>query len=508
MRRLWLIALALAAGCPTKSNPLFCQTNNDCRDPTKPYCDVVRGECIPTPANVDLAMSTTDGGADLAVPACMVSPDCPASMPVCEGQMCRTCAGPADDTQCLARSATTPRCANGQCVACRPDTQQTDCTGTTPICGANNVCRKCESHSECGADGICVFDGADAGKCVPATDIAYVNVGNSACTDVLHASTPSAPYCQIQAAATVSGKKYIRVAGSTTTYNAIILTSTAGTPIDVVIVGPGRDAQPPAKISQTGLVGVSLTPTAGTLSFALDGVVVSGSGARGLLCNSGSGTANVTLRRTLITESSIAGLQSTDCNVIITESVLSKNPIGAKIDISTGFFYNITNTFFVDNTTRGVELLGVGTGTFAFNTIANNGPASNAFGAIDCSTNATRVIESAIIALNTKKDIGGGKASQLTGNCILVNTVAHPVSGTDGFANALPGPVEFVSTTAPTNFRLETTDATKLATNRACCIDKITGTVDGGVTMLPTRDVDGNARPRGGKWDIGAHEAQ
>jgi hypothetical protein len=515
MRRLWLVALALAAGCPTKSNPLFCQTNNDCRDPAKLYCDVVRGECIPTPANVDLAMSTTDGGADLAVPACVVSPDCPASMPVCEGQMCRTCAGPADDTQCLARSATTPRCANGQCVACRPDTQQTDCTGTTPICGANNVCRKCESHSECGADGICVFDGADAGKCVPATDIAYVNIGNNTCNDALHASTPSAPYCQIQAAATVSGKKYIRVAGNlNSTYNGVSLTSGLATPVDLVIVGPGLNVNPPAQIAQQNTVGLMLSAPSGSLNVTIDGLTVAGLGPtlspEGITCTGVTGTtATLTLRRSIVQGTGAAGLKVDNCSLLVTESTFTKSTVGATLNVPAARTYAITNSFFVANSERGIQMTGNGNGLFAFNTVAGNAPSvTNAAGGIDCGGNAYRIIEGSIVALNGREGIGGGRFSQIINRCILINTVAYLTGVTDEVANALPGPVEFVSTTAPTNFRLETTDATKLATNRACCIDKITGTVDGGVTTLPTRDVDGNARPRGGKWDIGAHEAQ
>lgn len=520
MRRLWLLALVVMAGCPTKSNPLFCQTNNDCRDPAKPFCDVVRGECGTTSSTTDgMMMSQVDMAMDLAIPACTVSPECPADMPICASQMCRACTGPSDDTQCLARGATTPRCAAGKCVACRPDTQATDCTGTTPICGSDNTCRKCAAHSECGSDGICVFDGADTGKCVAATDIAYVNIGNSSCTDTVHASTPSAPYCQIAFAAAFSGKKYVRVTGSNTAYNGVSLISGLGTPVDVVIVGPGLNATPQALIAQANTVGVSLSSPSGSLSVTLDGIAVSGLGptlaVAGISCTGAAGTTtSVTLRRVSAqgasdTNGAIAeGIVTTQCNVLITESTFKNSTVGGSFNFQSARTYSITNSFFVGNKDRGVQFTGNGTGTFAFNTVASNSPATtNSAGGIDCGSNAYRVLEGSIFALNGREGIGGGKVSQIINRCILINTVAYLSGATDGVADALPGPVEFVSTMAPTNFRLETADATKLMTNRNCCIDKIAGTVDGGVMTLPTRDVDGNARPKGGKWDIGAHEA-
>jgi hypothetical protein len=168
--------------------------------------------------------------------------------------------------------------------------------------------------------------------------------------------------------------------------------------------------------------------------------------------------------------------------------------------------YRITNSFFTFNSARGVEISGAGLGVFAFNTIARNAGSANTKGAIDCG-GTDRVIEGSIIANNARAS--GGNMSSIAGSCALINTVAYTTAGIDPYPGSLPGPAEFESEDQNTaNFRLVTSDMTKLNTNKACCIDKIAGTVDGGTMTLPTRDVDGNTRPRGGKWDIGAHEAQ
>ena len=158
---------------------------------------------------------------------------------------------------------------SGGCVACRTDTQATDCASATPICGNSNTCRPCRAHAECGS-GVCKSDGT----CAAATDVAYVNNASAACRDMVHVSTPAIPYCQIQFAATMAAKPYVVVAGSGTAYNAISLATTAGAGVGpLTIVGPGRAATPTAKVAQAGLAAVSIdVSTAQTLTLTLDGL--------------------------------------------------------------------------------------------------------------------------------------------------------------------------------------------------------------------------------------------
>src|SRR5262249_21779570 len=87
------------------------------------------------------------GGDGSITQGCMTSSGCSlANAPVCNTatHQCHGCGGAADDSVCAAHSSAAPRCGSGgACVACRTDTQSTDCgTGTMPICGIGNACRK------------------------------------------------------------------------------------------------------------------------------------------------------------------------------------------------------------------------------------------------------------------------------------------------------------------------------------------------------------------------------
>jgi hypothetical protein len=164
MKALSAIALICGfLGC-TKTNPDLCCTDEaNCQSlgiPTSDMCSdglVCRGnQCI--------------------AETCAANTDCDASLPFCSSDM--LCAATCDDNsqcpgfgedatdvfcssgacvQCLMNSdcsGATPVCSNNACVQC---VANTDCSGATPVCDAN-ACRVCQADSEC-ASGVCNTDG-------------------------------------------------------------------------------------------------------------------------------------------------------------------------------------------------------------------------------------------------------------------------------------------------------------------------------------------------------------
>lgn len=109
---------------------------------------------------------------------CEVDEDCDASAPVCNvaTNSCEGCSVLAD----CAAYATTPLCnaASGACVACLDDAQ---CSGVTPVCDlTTSACRGCTLDAEC-ASGAC----DENGSCVPEANILYIALSgpfDPACT--------------------------------------------------------------------------------------------------------------------------------------------------------------------------------------------------------------------------------------------------------------------------------------------------------------------------------------
>ena len=90
---------------------------------------------------------------------------------ICEDNS--SCAGPTGvcDTQTMT------------CVQCTT-AMASACTGTSPICGADDSCHGCAAHTDCTASNVCLPDGS----CAPETNVAYVDPGgtdNASCTKAM-----------------------------------------------------------------------------------------------------------------------------------------------------------------------------------------------------------------------------------------------------------------------------------------------------------------------------------
>jgi hypothetical protein len=499
---LWLLGAVVMGSmlqCSIDHIPhIYCNVPADCDEAPYSICDVAHHSCITTAAG-DLG----DGGDDMLVGPdmfCTSSAQCSDEAPICSVQRCRACTDSGDDPQCMAHNPATPRCnaPTGQCVACL---SSTDCKNPTPVCNtAAFTCRTCAAHSEC-MSGVCKSDG----QCADAMDIAYVNNG-SGCSDMVHASTPSTPYCQIQYAASNASKPYVLVSASTTPYNALNLTATTSAIGPLTIVGPaGRGGAIAATVSQSAVAALSVSTTVSPVTLTIDGLDLRGSGSptagAGVNCQTTGGAAMLTIKNSTIQMSGKEGVNSAGCTLTLDANVIFSNTNeGVKLSSTT---FVITNNIIHHNgsTTNlpGVNITDSGsTGTLAFDTIAVNGPAGGGVeGGVACPNTGNNVlIQDSIVAQNSHNPATNG--TQFVGKCQLQSVV----TGADSFSGATQSSPAFVSMA---DFHLDVT-ATGLTTNGACCIDKVATAT----TPNSSHDVDEGPRPKkpATSLDIGAHEAQ
>lgn len=559
----WMVVAAAAAalaGCKTHANTRFCDGETACTSPAFPYCDIAKNECEATSQNdmavqldllpaavVDMAVAdltvVPDGGVDANLvdlqppPACLTFAGCTnPTLPICDPTLlvCRPCASTADNAQCNSHTqGTLCKLSNKNAGSCEQCNVPADCAAATPVCGADGTCVKCTSHSQC-ASGVCDLTSAPTnGTCVDPSAIVYVNYvndpGMSTCTETTKNGSATNPFCQISSALiAVEGLptlKYIHVAPGNQ-YTQIGVTPGVSGTIAVTIVGPGRCNATPCDpavyasiVAPGGNNAISMNPGANqSITLTLDGMDVKGSNFVAVSCNLGSASASVALSfvNSSIHDSGDTGIASEGCALRVDRSLIYNNKVGIALVSGSGInsTFSISNSFIVQNTNLGVQFNNAvpaspGNG-FLFNTVASNraGNTNNASG-IDCNNSPGNVIiEGSIVAMNGHDNSSGpGTQFGTAGKCELINTV----TGADNIMGALSGTPSFVNTgTGPSpapDYHLNITPASSaLTANQGCCIDKISTTVDGGTTMLPTVDVDNQSRPINTKWDVGADE--
>jgi hypothetical protein len=418
---------------------------------------------------------------------CRTSAECPAEVPICgvpDGGAtggCRVCAG---NDECGRKSLTTPKCMNGMCVAC--DTATCAQPGSkTPVCdNASGSCVRCSVHSDCGPNGICTDDGS----CAAADQIAWVDNGGMATTTCQSSGTAhdgkmaATAYCDIQNAIDATdARPYLIVNGQGTgkPYGPVQVTGHT-----VTMVALGAQA---AAIHDTSSRGVLVLDGA---NVTLDGFDIQSTAGDGVACKPLSGSATLRVRHCTVHQSAGFGVLSNGCTVTLDRNSIGPNNSVGGVSLAAGM-YTVTNNFIFSNGVGvgGGVVLAVGaTGTFAFNTVARNAT-TGGVGGVNCAS--SQLVEASIVSFNT---LAGAPASQLSAGCRLINVVTD-IYDTQGITS----PPVFAS---GVDYHLDPRDPM----NAACCINQISGSVDGGLSMLPLHDFDGDARPINAKWDIGADE--
>jgi hypothetical protein len=479
-----LAACLLACAACTKVNPnLCCISADDCAAialPVGSSCQsgfsCVNHDCVEATCASDRECSDplAPHCADGVCRECAGAMQCSASEPTCNliTWSCERCQS---DAVC-AQFAATPRCGgSGACVECTSDAQ---CSAAEPVCASNGACRQCEHDQECesGAcdvDGTCVAEakvvyvsptGTDIGTCVKTQPCKSVNFARQQVTaSRFHISFALGSYQGPLLIGAVIPQLSLHGNGS-------IFSFTVSTQVAPMISVDGnnifvRDFELSAintgvveckNIGRVTLVGVHVA-RADKASF-ISGCQLSWSdstiaNAVGLSVTATTGTSSIVLKRDVFR----------DCKDVLNAAV---------IDV-------VVENVAIVRPINSVFTFSLSTGTITATTILDAPPGLTT--QISCNT---PVNVFSTIFWSPRQSVGISGSCSFTGENII-----GPLTSTPSVSARNIDPL-FIDIAAG-NFHLQPTSP---------AIDQ--------ASTGPTTDIDGEARPRGAKFDIGADEAK
>ncbi len=284
--------------------------------------------------------------------------------------------GCTSSAECAAPTAVCDVGGTATCVACTAG-EASACTGTTPVCGADNTCGGCTSHAACAASDVCLPTGA----CADAATVAYVAPGGSGTT-----CTQAAP-CGTLSAALLTDRAIVKFAAG-------VVKDTAPTVIDgrtvTILAAPGavldRDLDGPilevrnanANVSvydvevsgATGTSGanaVQLVGNGGSPQLRLERVTVRGNAGVGITASGGT----LTVTGSTVSGNQGAGITASGGTLTVTGSTVSGNQ-GTGITASGGTL-TVTGSTLTQNQGGGLDMTALGVVTLMNNVVHHNG---------------------------------------------------------------------------------------------------------------------------------------
>lgn len=337
------------------------------------------------------------------------------------------------------------------CVQCIAPDQTSGCTGRTPTCASDHTCQACRKHQDCATSHACLADGSCAG----ADQVAYVDPslgGGTTCTQ-------SAP-CKRIADAFNTNRPILKLTG---TIDELVQVNQNAT----ILAEPGTKLT-----STTNGVILEVRGSSQVTIYDLTIAGASGPGGTGLGISLPPGSsASLTLNRVTVTGNQGGGISISGGQFDITNSVIAGNG-GAQTSFGGVHFDQIDN----------------GTRRFDFNTVADNVAKDGTSVGVVCTLVTQVVTFSDNIVYGNQ--IGGTRTQVGGANCNWTYSDIGPdtVSGT-GNINADPLFVD----PAQNNFHIQSTSPVR-------------GKADPGATVHV--DIDGETRPQGSGYDMGADEIQ
>lgn len=384
-----------------------------------------------------------------ALAACRADPDWCEGAP---GNRCSNIDAPTDtpvtcasNDQCATPTPVCDLAGSKMCVQCVAPDQVSACSGTTPACGSDNMCRACRAHNEC-ASSACLDDGS----CASEATVAYVDpmgTDNTTCTKAM-------PCIQV-AKALATGKPYVKFHGTTTEQVSINNQNVT------LLADPGG-------ILTSTMNGILLEVRGSSHVSIFDLSITGGSGTNGFGISMPSGnTALLTLRRVKLIGNAGGGVSISGGEFDIQNTIIAKN--GSATSSFGGVFITQANS---------------GTRAFAFNTVANNTATTSITPGVLCAAVATPINLSNSIVF-------GASGTQVEGsNCSWTYSDIGPTAQA-GTGNINADPM-FVNA-AQGDFHISASSPCKDAADPAATLDE---------------DFDRDTRPQGAARDIGADEVQ
>lgn len=303
-----------------------------------------------------------------------------------------------------------------QCVQCTVD-QPGACTGTMPVCSANNTCQACTSHGECPLSNVCAPDGS----CAAVSEVAYVDAigaDNSTCSKIMP--------CAHMAKALTTGRRYIKLHG--------VIDET-------VIVGGGVNvtflADPGAVLMHDGGGGAVLIVKDDGTSLAVHDLTISGTSSFGVLVASGSGEPILSLIHAVISGHTGTGVSVQSGTFTLTRSAIVGNLGGGVFVDGTARFSIVGNTFFANGglfTLTGAARITASQDPFnklEFNTFYKNQMADG-HAALECNVNLLTASNNILFSNGTLTTM-----EQVKGSCTHSYSIIQPGTlppGTGNFA--------------------------------------------------------------------------
>lgn len=458
--KIQFVLLALFAAACTEKNPNLC-----CTDAASCAADGLTTDAMCSGGLI------CRGNQCVAEP-CTTSDQCEGGAPFCSsGGLCSMMCS--SDAECpgFGGAPSDIYCATGQCLECRTSA---DCDATRPICDAGS-CRTCELDSEC--DSLAC---SDTGTCVSADAVMYVSpTGVDAGTCPQDAPCATISFAINQAS---TMKSQIVLASGTYTERAYVDSSVVSAST-LTIYGGGATWKLPnggdsslidlfgvglhlKNVNLVGNTSASALLQAGTVPSTVEHVTFS-SAATGVAIASGALT--------------IHDCQFVNVNFGITvggaltlDRVTMRGGVSPLKDVGTtpaDFHVDISNLITFDDS-NGIDLQH-SAGTIRFSTL---GDTTTGGMALKCGSALS--VDSSIV--------WNPSGMTITGSCALHSTIVGPAV----FGTAMNADPLFVDE-LQRNYHLTASSPAK-------------DLVDSG----PTTDIDGDARPQGLAFDIGADEVK
>lgn len=464
-----------------------------CTRPAKGVCCTSTSDCASIGASDDMMRTCPSDQVcsehQCVAPLCSTSMDCSmAGAPVCDEGLCVACdtehACPdgvckLDDGTCVECNETMD-CAAGVCDeaqnTCVECLMSMDCGASKPVCDSQ-TCRTCKLDSECPSEAC-----ADDGTCVPADGVAYVSPSggdSGTCTAMAPCGTFNYTFGKMS-----STRTHLVVA--TGTYPAgVVATSIMTQAPSITIHGNGATIGAATGIGETlrndnGIVLIvrDLTILKGQdqtigahSSMTLERVVVNGNV---------DAFAQLSMRnvQVIISDGRFAVSLNTGSTLSIQQGVISGGGIRSVATTDPRPSFNASNMIIHSTPQLALKLQGV-TGTVRSSTIAYSGDAAGTgVYAIDCG------------AVGFDSSIIWAPGS---------STARPPLDPLCRVTNSIVGPTKVGS--SPNSDPLFVNPTTKDFHIKA------TSPAVDGVATGPSLDFEGDTRPKGASFDLGADEA-